>query len=149
VQVTATDASETHEPIFTSQKRSPALGDASTGSTSSDAAAVTPAPLRLAAGEEANVASGHVAKSVNPKTDNVLAWRQRRLVFYDARMADVAAEFNRYNRTQIRIEGSAAQDKILTGIFDADRPQSLMLYAAKDDSLEVQPDGNNWVIRAR
>jgi transmembrane sensor len=80
---------------------------------------------------------------------DALSWRQRRLVFRDAPLADVAAEFNRYNRIQIRIEGSAARGKQLTGIFDADRPQSIILFASKDESLSVQPDGDNWVIRSR
>jgi transmembrane sensor len=78
-----------------------------------------------------------------------VAWRQRRLVFHDARLADVAAEFNRYNRTKVRIEGRMAQELLLSGIFDADRPQALMLYAAKSAEFSVTPEGNDWVIRGR
>jgi len=105
--------------------------------------------MRLAAGEKAQVVSGQVSRSVSPPASDILAWRQRRLVFYDATLADVAAEFNRYNHTRIRVEGMEAQAKKLSGIFDADHPQSLVLYAAKDDSLIVLPEGSNWVIRAR
>ena len=74
---------------------------------------------------------------------------QRRLVLHDSRLADVAEEFNRYNRTKIRIEGDAARDIQLSGIFGADRPQALMLYAAKNAELSVEPEGNDWVVRGR
>jgi len=70
-------------------------------------------------------------------------------VFHDSRLADVADEFNRYNRTKIRIEGDAARDTQLSGIFDPDRPQVLMLYAAKNAEFSVEPEGNDWVIRGR
>jgi len=92
---------------------------------------------------------GRIAQPARHSVAEAVAWRQRRLVFHDARLADVAAEFNRYNRTKIRIDGDAAQDVLLSGIFDADRPQALMLYAAKNAEFAVEPDGNDWVIRRR
>lgn len=106
-------------------------------------------PRKLAAGEEANIVKGRIAPAENRPVAEAVAWRQRRLVFHDSRLADVAEEFNRYNRTKIRIEGDAARDIQLSGIFDADRPQALMLYAAKNPELSVEPEGNDWVIRGR
>ena len=38
---------------------------------------------------------------------------------------------------------------VTPGIFDADRPQALMLYAAKNAQFTVEPEGNDWVIRGR
>ncbi len=107
------------------------------------------APTRLSAGEGARVSRGQVVSRTATTAGDALAWRQRRLIFHDARLADVAEEFNRYNHTKIRIKGEAAQDILLTGIFDADRPQALMLYAAKNDALAVEPQGSDWVIRAK
>jgi transmembrane sensor len=104
-------------------------------------------PLRLAAGEEANVTAGHVAKVANPSVTTSTAWRQRRLIFHDAPLSDIADEFNRYNKTQVIVEGPARARR-LSGIFDADHPEALVLYAAKDDSLAVQPEGDNWLIRS-
>lgn len=109
----------------------------------------TDPPKRLAAGEGARVVQGRIMAPPRNGTADALAWRQRHLVFHDAPLADVAEEFNRYNRTQIRVEGDLAREMQLSGIFDADRPQALMLYAAKSDSLAVEPDGADWVIRAR
>lgn len=106
-------------------------------------------PQKLAAGEEAQVVKGRIAPRANRTVAEAVAWRQRRLVFHDATLADVADEFNRYNRTKIRIEGDAARGIQLSGIFDADRPQALMLYAAKNVQFTVEPEGNDWVIRGR
>jgi transmembrane sensor len=104
---------------------------------------------KLAAGEDARVEKGQIAARNGQSVADTLAWRQRRLVFHDARLADVAAEFNRYNRTKIRIQGDAAKEILLSGIFDADRPPALMLYAARNPDLAVEPAGNDWVIRDR
>lgn len=106
-------------------------------------------PRRLIAGEEAKVVQGMVVPQRRGTVAEAVAWRQRRLVFHDEKLVDVAAEFNRYNRTRIRVEGAAARDIQLSGIFDADRPQALMLYAAKNEDLVVEPDGKDWVIRGR
>ncbi|HEY8508031.1 MAG TPA: FecR domain-containing protein [Steroidobacteraceae bacterium] len=104
---------------------------------------------KLIAGEEAHVVHGKIEPRRRQAMEEVLAWRQRRLVFHDARLADVAEEFNRYNRTKIRIEGDAAREILLSGIFDADRPQALTLYAQTRADLVVIPEGDDWVIRSR
>jgi transmembrane sensor len=104
---------------------------------------------RLAAGQEARVNAGKITARVMPAPAEALAWRQRRLVFRDASLLEVAAEFNRYNQSHVRVETAEAQGKRLTGIFDADRPQALLLWCAQDDSLVVEPEGTNWVIRSR
>lgn len=116
--------------------------------TATDGLAGFPAQ-KLVAGEEAQVSGGRIAPRNRQVVAEALAWRQRRLIFHDARLAEVAAEFNRYNRTKIRIEGDAAKEILLSGIFDADRPQALMLYAAKSPEFAVEPEGNDWVIRGR
>lgn len=63
-------------------------------------------------------------------------------------LAQVAAEFNRYNLGQIRVEGRA-RDKQLIGIFNADDPQSLMLFLGRNGSLVIEEDGKGFLIRSR
>jgi transmembrane sensor len=104
---------------------------------------------KLIAGQEAEVIQGKIAPRNRQTVAETLAWRQRRLVFHDTRLVDVAAEFNRYNVTKIRVEGEAAKDLLLSGIFDADRPQSLILYVANSSEFAVKPEGDDWVIRER
>jgi transmembrane sensor len=117
--------------------------------TSSQHAPIPAQPMTLSAGEEAKVIAGHIARVRSAAIENSIAWRQRRLVFRDAPLAEVAAEFNRYNRTHVRVEGDALQAKPLTGIFSADHPQSLILYLSEFESLKVIPEGDDWVVRAR
>lgn len=113
--------------------------------------AMFPASRQLKAGEDAHVMKGQVVpgKSNPAVTPDPLAWRERQLVFEEAKLSDVAEEFNRYNTTKIRVVGDFAQNILLTAVFDADRPQGLMLYATKSEALTVEPDGKNWIIRAR
>jgi len=106
-------------------------------------------PLKLSAGEQARVSHGGVSKQADSNLSDILSWRQRRLVFRNTPLADVAAEFNRYNRVQIRLEGVAGGGMQLTGVFDADRPMALVLYAMKQEPLAVEHEGENWVIRER
>jgi transmembrane sensor len=105
--------------------------------------------LRVTAGEGADVHAGSVTAHPLQNVAGATSWRERRLVFTDAPLSEVAREFNRYNRTRIRVEGAAGDRLRLTGIFDADRPQALILYALKSNSLDVEPEGNDWVIRER
>jgi transmembrane sensor len=105
----------------------------------------------LAAGEEVRIAGdGSIEALAAVDAVRALAWRQRRLVFRDDRLADVAAEFNRYNRApQIRVEGAAAMERRLTGVFDADAPESLLRFLADAPELDVTHEEAAVVIRAR
>jgi len=49
-----------------------------------------------------------------------LAWQERRLEFEDWPLADVVAEFNRYNRTKLVIVDPALNAKRFSGTFRAD-----------------------------
>lgn len=56
------------------------------------------------------------------RIDRLLSWRRGLLAFDDTRLAEVVAEFNRYNRTQIVITDPALADARIGGAF---RPTSL------------------------
>jgi transmembrane sensor len=104
---------------------------------------------KLAAGEEVKVENGRIGERTQITPGRALAWRERRLIFHDTPLIDIAEEFNRYNRTKIRIEDDAAKEILLSGIFDADRPQALILYAASNARVTVEPRGSDWVVRAQ
>jgi transmembrane sensor len=105
----------------------------------------------LAAGEQASVtAAGNVTKRPHLDTVRVTAWRQRRLVFADDTLADIAAEFNRYNETpKIFVEGAAVRALRLAAGFDADDPESLLQYLAQDPTLEMEIRPDALIIRGR
>jgi transmembrane sensor len=146
VQVSAIDVAEPDpQPPLLNLAASPPQ----TAGAATDIAKRPSTSTRLAAGHEARVERGEVTERVGAQVSDTLSWRERRLIFHDASLAEVANEFNRYNRAKIRVETSAAQEKRLTAISDADRPQALILYSARDESLTIEPEGSNWVIRSR
>ncbi len=103
----------------------------------------------LAAGEEADITiNGHVDKHTAPDLAATLAWRERRLVFRDDALADIVAEFNRYNAGyQIRLEGETGNGIRLTGVFRADDPEAVLLYLTANSELRVERTRDGAIIR--
>jgi transmembrane sensor len=108
-----------------------------------------PANTKVPAGETVTiVADGKLTPHANVDAQEATAWQQRRLVFRNRTLAEIAAEFNRYNRIpQIRIEGAALQAMRLTSVFDADDPQSLLTYLALDNRIAFEHGDDELVIR--
>lgn len=104
--------------------------------------------LLLAAGESARIAPGRaLERRKEVDIAKVSAWRQRRLVFRGDRLEDVAAEFNRYNQTpRIQIDGEQAANKQMAGVFDADDPESLLLFLDQYGDLEAERIGDRLVV---
>ena len=106
---------------------------------------------RLAAGQAMNLAAdGVMATPSAVNVAQVTAWRQRRLVFEWATLDAITQEFNRYNRTpHIRVEGDSVRARRYTAVFDADNPQTLLKFLAKDGELRFAAEGDDFVIRGR
>jgi transmembrane sensor len=108
------------------------------------------AGMVLAAGEQADVdAGGRAAKRSDPDIARALAWRQRQLEFDHTPLAEVAAQFNRYNKTQIHIVDAAVRARELEGIFNADQPQSLLDFLALEKDLRIEHREEAILIRLR
>jgi transmembrane sensor len=107
--------------------------------------------MRVVAGEKADIELGTATvKRVALNPVEAAAWRQRRLVFHDDALADIAAEFNRYNKApQIRVEGSWAADQRFAGTFDADAPEALLAALADHRELVIERSADEITIRAR
>jgi transmembrane sensor len=103
----------------------------------------------LSAGEVAHVGRGGVAKDRAADIQAQLAWQRQQLVFEDVTLAEVAAQFNRYNTVRFRIEGPIGKSKRLSGTFDAMHPQSLLLYLQGDPSVTVEAAGEDYIVRGR
>ncbi len=105
----------------------------------------------LAAGEEASIAASKpVVKRAAADLEKTTAWRQRRLVFRLEPLADIAAEFNRYNRApRIRVEGDVTRERRLSGVFDADDPQAFAAMLGGDETLTIATMDGEIVIRGR
>jgi transmembrane sensor len=109
------------------------------------------APAKVAAGQTVNVEStGLITPPASINLSEVSAWQQRRLVFTDDTLGDIAEEFARYNRSpHIRIEGDDLRMRRLSGVFDADNPEGLLRYLGTDASVDMALDGDDIVIRSR
>jgi transmembrane sensor len=78
------------------------------------------------------------------------AWRQRRLVFREESPANIAEQFNRYNRSpRIVVEGALARERRYGGTFDADDPESLIQFVARRGDLVIERSESRIVVRAR
>lgn len=116
------------------------------------------APLAGAAGKATDLAVGEAAQiprkggvQVTSHADvtSAVAWRDRRLVFRMAPLEDIVEEFNRFNRKRLRLEGVQATTRHYSGTFDADDPQALIAFLARERDLTVEEEAQEIVIRGR
>ena len=104
----------------------------------------------LKGGEQVSIEGpGSIQKRQLTDASQPVAWRERRLVFQDATLEDVASEFNRYNVPRFALEGAGVRRKRISGVFGADHPQALLLYLQRDETLSVETRGDAVVIRPR
>ncbi len=105
----------------------------------------------LTAGNAVRVAqSGALSAPESVDTARVASWRERRFVFQSDTLEDMAAQFNRYNRTpKVRIEGDTIGQRRFTGVLDAGHPESLLNLLAEADDLAFERRGDELIIRAR
>ena len=100
--------------------------------------------------EEADIThQGEVSVRAAPDVADAVAWQKRRLVFRQQPLEFIAAQFNRYSRRQIRIEGPAAAHRVYTGVFDADDVDSFAEALASDPQLGVESTPQTIVITSR
>ncbi len=83
-------------------------------------------------------------KKVHELADD-LAWRNGMLVFHNARLADAAAEFNRYGETRLIVSESAARLTI-NGAFPTTGAEDFAGVAHEIFGLHVDRKGENIVL---
>jgi transmembrane sensor len=106
-------------------------------------------PVLLSAGEQVSVSlNGGIAQRATADIATAVAWRQRRLAFHGATLADVVAEFNRYNEFQLHIEGDGNLGRRITAVFNADEPQALLEFLEREPSVRLERRGDAAVIHA-
>ncbi len=131
------------------RRSAPRLADDSTRRVEPDEHAQLPASTkRLLAGQAVQLnLNGKMSKPLPINVAQVTAWRQRRLVFEWERLETIVAEFNRYNRLQLRVEDAAARARRYTAVFNANEPQALLRFLAKEHDLEFDRQGDLLIIR--
>ena len=115
----------------------------------SGGAVVKGADLALAAGEQLVVAPNVTPHPERANIDTATAWTQRKLVFEHRALGEVADEFNRYNRERIEIQSPQLRSQEITGVFEANNPESFMAFLAKipDVTVERAVGDGRFIVR--
>ena len=106
-------------------------------------------PAHLRAGEKVTipVANQHPARAVlpvvvdAPAIAQALAWQERRLDFASAPLAEIAAEFNRFNQHKLVIADAELARQRFAGSFRADDPDTFvqLIGTRRDVVVEWKP----------
>lgn len=105
-----------------------------------------PESTKIGAGETVVIdADGKLARDTIDVQQTV-AWQEGRLIFHQNTLAEIAAEFNRYNKVQIRVEGNFLQVRRYSGVFDANEPEMFLQYLAVDTRFAFDRSSENVVV---
>ena len=102
--------------------------------------------LLLAAGEQAIVTTQATIKPPKPNIAAATAWTQRRVIFESAKLTEVAAEFNRYNRRRLVIQSPELYDFHITGTFSSTEPGSLVRFLQARPGITITETADEIVV---
>ncbi len=80
--------------------------------------------------------------------DRLLSWRRGLVTFDDARLADVVAEFNRYNRTQLVITDPALAEARVGGAFRPTNLDAFVRVLAQDLGVVTRREDGRLLLAA-
>jgi transmembrane sensor len=66
------------------------------------------------------------------------SWMQHQLVFEHRPLIEVAAEFNRYNRDKVVIEGAQLEQQEVTGVFQSNDPASFVAFLSSIPGVQIR-----------
>jgi transmembrane sensor len=105
--------------------------------TYSGAGGADAAAIMLSAGEQLTVLPHTVTKPTRADTVAATAWVQKRLMFEETPLNEVAEEFNRYNRRPLTIDGAELQTLKISGVYSSTDPASLINFLRSQNSINV------------
>ena len=111
------------------------------GSSAGAAAIVTAGNVAVAHG-----ASLLVVDRSPQVVDDTLSWRRGRLTFDQTMLGDAVAEFNRYNRQQIRVNDDRAARIRIGGSFEATNSAAFARLLHTAFGLDVRTEGDTIII---
>ncbi len=95
------------------------------------------AAVVLSAGEQLTVLPHVVTKPTRTDTAVATAWVQKRLIFEETPLSDVAEEFNRYNRRPLTIDDGELGSLKISGVYSSTDPASLINFLRSQNSIQV------------
>ena len=104
--------------------------------------------LPLEAGEQLTVAPRRARHAVRADVATAIAWTQRKLIFQQRPLGEVAEEFNRYNREVIDIRSAELRNQEVTGVFQANDPASFLTFLSGVPGVTVveSADRSRFVV---
>lgn len=105
-----------------------------------------PGTLFLAADQQVTVQKTGAANPITVNSTRALAWSEGRLVFDSTPLSEVAEEFNRYNRVQLRIRGDQLGRRTISGVFKASDPQTLIDFIGAAVRVIVTRQGSEEIL---
>jgi transmembrane sensor len=124
--------------------------DASTTITPAHSAPVAAAPVYLIANQQVRVRRAQSATPVRAvDSERELAWAEGRLVFKDEPVANVIAEFNRYNRVQMQVTDAALAARPVSGVFDAANPEAFIAFIQSAAPVHIERDDGRSIVISR
>jgi transmembrane sensor len=91
----------------------------------------------LSAGEQLTVLPHTVTKPTRADTAAATAWVQKRLIFDEMPLSEVAEEFNRYNRRPLAIDDPELRSLKISGVYSSTDPTSLINFLRSQNSIRV------------
>ena len=95
------------------------------------------AAILLSAGEQLTLLPHTATKPTLADTVAATAWVQKRLIFEETPLSEVAEEFNRYNRRPLAIDDPALQTLKISGVYSSIDPASLINFLRSQGSIQV------------
>ena len=95
------------------------------------------APVLLSAGEQLTVTPHSLLKAAPADPAVATAWVQKRLMFEETPLSDVAEEFNRYNRRPLSIDDRELRKLKISGVYSSTDPSSLINFLRSQNSMQI------------
>lgn len=99
------------------------------------------APHILTAGQRITFAANEPARLDSPKIDAVTAWRRGDVVLDRMSLGDAAAEMNRYDKNQLRVQDPQIAALKVSGIYRSGDNANFARVVARMYGLEVTEEG--------
>lgn len=132
--------SATDWPDSDTAERDRGTGSAPQGEEKRSARAAVPAhSVVLSAGHQVTMArSGSVEPVREVNSHRELAWAQGTLIFSDHTLGEVLAQFNRYNRVQLRSADEELLNRRISAVFDASDLESFLAFVQTAAPVNVE-----------
>jgi transmembrane sensor len=122
-------------------------GDVAAASAAGETERVLSAGQRVVITAPSAAASAVVATVAPEEMQRELAWQNRRLEFVSASLADIVADFNRYNRQQLVIADPQLAQKRFGGSFQANDPERFVRMLQENFPVTVEQRPGETILR--